>query len=895
MKAFSLLFVLCSTITCMAASPARLLVAAESGTVDATRAEVVQQESFKSGKGVALKSGSPSAVDDVEARPDLTLMVTFEEGGRYVVKTHAAVDALGRAQMARAKSKHESMFLKIGVGDTRPVKRVVFVPWSGPDSCTQELGKFDIKSGIQVVKIWLPIGVRLDSVDFSTYVPPPVPDAAANYRPSIVPPPSHPRLWVNHDSLPKVRANLKTGENAPMWKKVQAAAGKPYISKAKAGEATDHDAELESAAVNKAFVYLMTGDKAKAREAIDLVRGYLAAVEFNNLLDITREIGRAIYAGARVYDWCYDVMTPQEREDIRRNLMRLADDMEIGWPPFKQGVVNGHGAEAQLQCHLLSMAIALYDEDPLPYQYCAYRILEELVPMRNFEYQSPRHNQGIGYGIYRFAWDMHAAWLLYRMSGKKVFNANIEDVHKYWIYMRLPGGESFPEGDGNVDGRKINMGQTSLLTSAYSGNPVQKLDFIEQGGFPADPMLVLLVNDPEVVAATDYNSLPLTLDFGDVLGGMVARTGWNMDENSTDVVVVMTGGGYHFSNHQQADAGSFQLYYHGNQVVDLGQYLFYGTPYDSNFNKRSVAHSMMLAFDPDETFGSRKFLNDGGTRYGYPTPNSPREVQSKSNYRNGKVVSATFGPSQDEPDVSYFSGDLTSAYSKKIKSYVRTFCFLNLHNKRNPAALIVLDNMETSGPEIKKYWQINTLNAPDITPEGVILSSSESGTTGNVHLQMFYPDANKRNLEILSGRESTNVFGTRYTPPKPEAPEANGCRIVFSPKAAATKDTFLTVMSMAEPGALALPVNVSETSDTYQLALAGRMVVLSKTGRFLKEPIEVIVSAPGNSQLLVTGLQPGEWLLRSHDKKVQFPAKVEARKNTATFTVPPERYTLSPN
>ena len=33
--------------------------------------------------------------------------------------------------------------------------------------------------------------------------------------------------------------------------------------------------------------------------------------------------------------------------------------------------------------------------------------------MRRFEYQSPRHNQGVSYGPYRFGWDMHAAWLFY--------------------------------------------------------------------------------------------------------------------------------------------------------------------------------------------------------------------------------------------------------------------------------------------------------------------------------------------------------------------------------------------------------------------------------------------------------------------------------------------------
>ena len=49
-------------------------------------------------------------------------------------------------------------------------------------------------------------------------------------------------------------------------------------------------------------------------------------------------------------------MSPDDRDSIRRHLMRLADDMEIGWPPFKQTIVNGHGNEAQVNRDLLCMA-----------------------------------------------------------------------------------------------------------------------------------------------------------------------------------------------------------------------------------------------------------------------------------------------------------------------------------------------------------------------------------------------------------------------------------------------------------------------------------------------------------------------------------------------------------
>lgn len=195
-----------------------------------------------------------------------------------------------------------------------------------------------------------------------------MPDAVQSYKPTVVPLASRPRIWVNADSLPTVRANLTKGENAPLWKKVRESAERRFELQVEPGTEISYNPGLERAAGAKAFVYLMTGEKRFGNEAIALIRDYLDAVEFGNLLDITREIGRAIYAASQVYDWCYDLMSPAERDSIRQNLMRLAGDMEIGWPPFKQMIVNGHGNEAQVNRNLLCMSIAIYDEDPIPYR-----------------------------------------------------------------------------------------------------------------------------------------------------------------------------------------------------------------------------------------------------------------------------------------------------------------------------------------------------------------------------------------------------------------------------------------------------------------------------------------------------------------------------------------------
>ena len=880
------------------AAPARtqagsMKLEAEAGRLHPERAEIVEQTTFPSKRGVSLKAGVTTNVGSPETQPDLVFEAKVPRAGRYWIRTHAAADAKGAEAMRRAAAKTASLRLMISVGGSRPTKRVVFVPWSQPESCAQATGKFDFTGEKQEIRVWLPEGIRLDYLQIVPYAPPRVPPAAAAYQPTVVPPASRPRIWVNEQSLPQVRANLDKGENAPLWAQVKRRAAKPFEFKVPPDTELGCNAALESAVVAKAFVHLMTGDRARGREAVTLIRDYLAAVQFDNLLDITREIGRAIYSGALCYDWCYDVMTPEDRQSIRNNLMRLADDMEIGWPPFLQTMVNGHGNEAQVTRDLLSMAIAIYDEDPVPYGYCAYRILEELAPMRKFEYQSPRHNQGVSYGPYRFNWDLHSAWLMRRMTGKPVFDPNIGDVYKFWLYMRLPIGQMLRDGDGFSDGSQVNLGITPLLAYAYTGNPIIKGDFQRQNGMAGDPISILLLNDPLLAPEPSLASLPLTLDFGSIVGAMVARTGWNLGPNMADVVVEMKGGGYHFGNHQHSDAGSFQIYYRGLQAVDLGQYHFYGTPYDMNFCKRSVSHSMMLAVDPGERFPGTT-SNDGGTRFVRSCPATPQQATTDPMFANGQRVSSGFGPSPQRPLFSYFCVDLKSAYSNKIQEYVRTFCFLNLDNEQTPAALIVLDNMTTAKPEFRKYWQVNTLNPPEKTADGVILRSSALGLSGRVGVRMLRPKADEREVEVLSGAAAYTVFGQPFTPPAPSKPEANGHRVLFSPKTAQASDVFLTVMPMSDDKAPELPVALAETPATFALTLADRVVVLSKTGRLIQQSFPVDVPAGRNYQLLLAGLAPGNWSIRGHDGKSRFNVRVEAGKNTALVVTPGGSFRVQP-
>lgn len=856
---------------------------AATAQINSNTAEVVSDSRLPSKKAVALKQGVAAAIKGSRATPDLVYAVKLPSAGRYRMFTFAVTDEKGAALLKNAKTKYESLFLRLQIGNSRATSRVVYVPWN---VLRQETGKFDIAAADEI-KIWLPEGVRLEYIEFSAYTPPAVPLGALDYHPKVLPPSGHPRLWVNRQSLPIIKKNLDAEEHRLAWEQVKKKALTPFEFRFDPEAELPFNTALEAAAETKAFYSLMTGDVKTGREAVRLTTDYLSHVEFGNLLDVTREIGRAIYTASLVYDWCYDLLTPEEKNILFRHLFRLADDMECGWPPFLQSIVNGHGNEAQLCRDLLSMSIAVYDEDPLPYRYCAYTVLEQLVPMRAFEYQSPRHNQGILYGDYRFRWDMHAAWLLYRMSGQRVFDANIQNVRRYWQYMRLPDGQLLRDGDGVAAGAPDRSYYwkgtfTALLNYAYAADPVLKDAFMQEGGLPDNPVLFLLLNDPALKPENNLQSLPLTIDFGRVLGGMIARTGWNMGADSRDVVAEIKGGGYHFANHQHSDAGALQLYYRGLQLGDIGVYAFYGTPYDFNFNKRSVAHSMMLAVEPGEKFGATE-ANDGGTRFNQRFPKTPEEVQTDSLFRNGEVRSADFGPSKQTPAFSYFQADLTSAYSKKMERYTRAFCFLNMQRPDVPAVVILADDMTTAQSGTEKIWQVNTLHQPEVVHDNLVLQNRANGVVGKTLVTTLLPKTEERTLKVLSGENTHEVFAHTYQPPPTVLPEARAHRVMISPVNKNRRQRFLNVLQVMEGEARPLAVDYYETAASSVIVVGDRVVSVSNTPELIGKDFSIRIPSGSAYQVLLTGLAAGQWDIRDKKRNKTTRYTVTTGKNTLSF------------
>jgi heparin/heparan-sulfate lyase len=840
-------------------------------------------------KYVALKNGINERVsNDTESEPDITYTINVPESGKYRIFADVVRD-----EEIKPGMNVETRLVKMQIDNQRITRRIAsnLHQYSGHD-----LGTFNLRSG-QELKIWLPEEIFFEAIKIQAYIQEEVPAEAATYMPTIIPPASRPRLWVNKDNLSEVRGRLTKGENLNIWQDVEKTAKEPFPFKFDIRKEVFHNNALEDIAIIKAFYYLMTGDRTVGNEVVRLMTDYLSVLEFGNVRhgDITREIGKSIYTAAIIYDWCYDLLNEEDKQALYENMMRLAPYMEIGWPPFRENIVNGHASEAQVNRDLLAMSIAIYEKNPESYRYTSYLMLEKLLPMRAFEYQSPRHNQGFDYGAYRHGWEMHAAWMFYRMTGSRIFNDNISDLRKYWLYMQLPNGGRLSDGD-KFSKTHASYPETLLLDYAYANDPVTKGEFERRGGLSRaknNPVLFLLVNDPDLRANSSPESLPLTIDFGTVLGGIIARTGWNMCKESNDVVAEIRGGGYHFGNHQHSNAGSFQIYYRGQQIADLGIYRSYGTPYDFNFYKRSVAHSMMLVKDPDEKLEYRTTINDGGSRFNQRTPRTPHETRTDPWFDYGTVLSTDFEANTQKPSYSYFKADLTAAYYSKVSNYTRSFCFLNLNREDIPAAVIVADDLIASNDSFEKYWKINTLNKPGYSDSGVILHNSENGLTGKTHIDMLLPLPEEREIEISCLKDSSSVLGPQYQI-KSDLPETDGYQVVVYPKESKRNSRFLTVLQMAADNTEPLPVIFKEEDNKYIISLQDRIVCMSAGYEQIQSPFTLTVNQDTEFQVLLADIKPGFWNVCDKEKNVELNFKVEPGKNTIFFKGGKGKYFITP-
>ena len=693
-----------------------------------------------------------------------------------------------------------------------------------------------------------------------------------------VPPPEHPRLFFRKSDIETIKKNAENPLLQDLWSRVRLNSIFPTDGKLRQGVSHNYDLQTINVIEARAFMYAVTGDKNIGNEAVNYIFNMHNTLIINPQSgNVFRDIGRIILATAAVYDWCYDLIPLAEKNSLIAIMESLAADMEVRWPRLVQGSVVGHGTEAQLARDILSFGIAVYDEKPEIYQRVAGRIFAEFIPAQNYAYLSGHHHQGSAYGPYRYLWEVYTTLIFDRMGYPNITSEFQGKMPYYWIYTRRPDGQLFRDGDdfkenSNDFGQYWSYSGFAYVASYYK-DPLLMGEAIRQKNIGDDPIYDLLLIDPAVSADNNLAALPLTRYFPSPLGGMVARTGWNTDVSLTSntVVAEMRIKERQFNNHQHFDAGNFQIYYKGPLAVNSGIYEGtqggYGSSHFMNYYQRTIAHNCMLVYNPTETFryGSTNYSNDGGQRFvsGGTEPSAITQVMSNE-FKTGEVVAYDFGPNTATPEYSYLKGDITQAYTNKVRNHQRAFVFLNLNSSQVPAAMIVYDYVVSSNRDFKKTWLLHCVQEPVFNGNVCTVTRNERGYNGKLVNTVLLPAPENTLLTKVGGAGNEfSVAGRNYPQQLSNRNNSNDgavWRIELSPKTPSETDVFLNVMQVTDAGNnRLLAVEQVETERQTGVKIGDRIVLFSKNGNIENLPVNLNIRGSGTFKVLITDLVKGDW------------------------------------
>lgn len=703
------------------------------------------------------------------------------------------------------------------------------------------------------------------------------------------PPKKHPRLYINSSEIRTLQERM----GHLRGRKILEALEKAGIDRTAAEEAMETDRGFRyyakmrgvtSRAQLHALNYLVNGNKKDGRRAVEEILDTLRRTNFGHENDLSRASGSMMMVGAIVYDWCYDLMTSGERKEYVKEFIRIAGTMECGYPPKRNEPIAGHGSEWMIMRDMLSCGIAIYDEYPDMFDHVREMLVEDYIPVRNFIYKGQNYHQGTSYVNVRFANDMFCTWILSKMGARNLFSPDQQYVMYDLLYRRRPDGLVLPAGDDNhIRGGWKSYALPAMLASSYYHDPYLAYEFEQKQSLEPHCLIFELLWRDFDLKGTPPDDLPLSRYSGTPFGWMLARTGWGDDS----VIAEMKINENFVGNHQHLDGGSFQIYYKGPLAIDTGLYQGTGGGYNSannkNYTKRTIAHNSLLVYDPDEVFESynyggqdrtRTVANDGGQRLagkGWDTCRSFDDLLGEE-YNVGKVLAHGFGPSLQKPDYTYLKGDITKAYSSKVKEVRRSFAFLNLKNAKVPAALIIFDHVVSSNPDFRKFWLLHSIEEPEIDGNSFVVRRTKDGEGGMLKCNVLLPE--QAGVDKIGGEgKEFWVFGKNYpsypTRNRPDvAKEYGEWRVEVTPGKAVSEDCFFNVIQVADNGCKdLLPVERIDGDVVVGARIADRAVFFSRGGDVLATSFSFELDK--KLDVLVTDMEAGVWSIRKDGKGVK--------------------------
>lgn len=580
----------------------------------------------------------------------------------------------------------------------------------------------------------------------------------------------HPRLLFNESDIPGILAAMEVEENASavsdFIKRVTTGTDgrlSPIVDMPLTGGGSyNYNSTTLGVIEAKALYYALYKDSTDAAHEDALLRGYQAIYAMKNYLltldirwkasDQCRLFGHVMYTTALVYDWCYDLLSDADKEQLQLGVQNLCCDgtsnypslsthngikLEAGFPPqsHRQSPITGHGAEFQILRDYFAFAIAIFDENDTWYDNIGGLIYQDYVPVRNYFYTSSFYPDGSAvYNNYRFMADLWNAWIFEGMGVELPYNAeDMQTVIHGLISMETYGHNQFATGDGS-NGVTIgnNVGNCALVSSYLFEDGVARAIAMElhksyasfdyhQSGISAAYYLIL--SSKGVETADDYQAKVKDVAYhGGFQQQVIARS-----SKAEDSAVVLMQGAQHLpGGHTHQNGGSFQIYYKGQLTRDDGLYDSYGFNHHYYFHMSTTAHNGLLIYNPSLASTMSGFYN-GGQRRDLGIPYSYEAWLADARFSFGKNIGMQTD-SVDDPTYVYFSNDLTNAYDAVTIDYLeRSFMTVFTGDDTVPMVLFVYDHIAATDASFKKTFLLQCVTEPVVDTAAKTVKITNAG------------------------------------------------------------------------------------------------------------------------------------------------------------------------
>ena len=747
-----------------------------------------------------------------------------------------------------------------------------------------------------------------------------------------VPDDEHPRLMISVDTLQEVRRAFTRTDNTnirlfglfddeiPNDGLLPEATNKGTNTTVGIDNIHNYDEACLEIIQAKALAYLLYGDPYYGYEAIYCIKNYLRTLDIIQMgSDQCRQYGSVMYTAAIVYDWCYDLLTDVDKEQliagVENRICRYRNKsgraMEVGFPPSMQGSVVGHGAEKQILRDYLSFAVAIYDENPSWWNYTAARVYNDFVPTRNYYYKSGIVHQGTGYTTTRYMSDLFSAWIIKVATGENPY-VGMATVTKSLLGYEFAPGRLFNDGDDTGDEAAASAYLHIAMVTAYLENDstlmAQAKHLYGNSIFTSSYHTLTSatyaalrgLSDP-TPAESRYEGLPLIQYNGSPLGQYVIREAWN---SKTSAAVMMRIKERTTANHEHCDAGTFEIYYKGMLTSDGGAYNNYDHSHTQYFHQATVSHNGLLIYNPSLAKTQHGWYSGGQKKL-----EEPHNFESwlGSQFDTGRVVGRQHGYEDGggtKPRYAYIAGDITAAYDEESVDYVgRRMLTVFTGDKDFPMAFFIFDDISSDDKSYEKRFllQISSKQAPDIDSNGQTVTTVNEN--GRLILTCLSEDVI---LNGIGGRsdgsykadQSRNylINGRQLVPMSRSADDGHWGRveIVFNRQSA--KATFLNVITVTDAENNNIPP--SQATDNNKglegAIFNGSIVALFATDRSrAKSEITCTTYGEGSLDYYVSGVTEGAWSVSVNGNTVgTFTATAEG--GLLTFTAPAGKVTITP-